>query len=73
MTLDYATCILGLIGCLLTLIVGFIPPEEAVDFGAAGQFRIIFSLGIILMLLPAVLLYFWKVKHEHGKHSHEIK
>jgi len=69
----YATCTLGLIGCLLTLIVGFIPPEEAVDFGAAGQFRIIFSLGIILMLLPAVLLYFWKVKHGHGKHSHEIK
>lgn len=58
----YSTCLLGLLGCALTLVVGFIPPKEAGDFGSAYQFQIIFSLGIILMLLPALLLYRRKIK-----------
>ncbi len=53
----YCTCGLGLIGCLVTLIVGFFPPEEAVSVGGEGQFRLIFSLGIALMITPAFLLY----------------
>ncbi len=57
----YSICLLGLIGCTITLIVGFIPPEEAIQFGDRHLFRIVFSSGIILMLLPAVLIY-W---HRH--------
>lgn len=56
----YLTCFLGLIGCSITLIVGFIPPEESIDIGGAGRFRLIFSLGILVMLLPAFLLYLRK-------------
>lgn len=54
------TCILGIIGCVVTLIIGFFPPEEALGIGGAGHFRFIFSLGIVFMLLPAIFLYFWK-------------
>ncbi|STX29409.1 amino acid antiporter [Legionella beliardensis] len=56
----YLTCCLGLIGCIITLIIGFIPPETSVDIGGASRFRLVFSLGIVLMLLPAFLLYFRK-------------
>lgn len=56
----YLTCISGLIGCTITLIVGFIPPENTMDVGTAGHFRLIFSLGIFIMVLPSFLLYLRK-------------
>lgn len=56
----YLTCFLGLCGCIITLIVGFIPPVEFMNFGSAGHFRMVFSLGIVLMITPAVLLYWLK-------------
>jgi amino acid transporter len=57
----YLTCCLGLSGCIMTLVVGFIPPVEFMNFGGAAHFRWVFSLGIILMMLPAALLY-WRKK-----------
>lgn len=56
----YLTCILGLIGCSITLVVGFIPPEQMMDVGGASHFRKIFSLGIFVMILPAFLIYLRK-------------
>lgn len=56
----YLVCILGLIGCSITLLVGFIPPEQMMDVGGAGHFRLVFSLGILIMLLPALLIYLRK-------------
>ncbi len=53
-------CLLGLVGCIITLVVGFFPPEEATGIGGASYFRFIFSLGIVIMLLPALGLYVWK-------------
>ncbi|MFC3909531.1 APC family permease [Legionella dresdenensis] len=58
----YLTCTLGLIGCAVTLIAGFMPPENSMDVGGANHFRVIFSIGIVLMLLPAFLLYLRKKK-----------
>lgn len=63
----YFTCGLGLFGCIVTLIVGFFPPEEAVSIGGENQFRLIFSIGIITMLIPAFLLYFRKKLAEKTK------
>lgn len=57
----YLTCVLGLIGCIMTLIIGFIPPEANLDFGGAGHFRMVFASGIILMITPALLLYWRKI------------
>lgn len=56
----YLVCILGLCGCAMTLVVGFIPPEESINIGSAAHFRLIFSLGIVLMLFPAFLIYLRK-------------
>jgi glutamate:GABA antiporter len=58
----YFTCILGLVGCVITLFVGFIPPESSVNIGGAGHFRLVFASGIFLMILPAFLLYLLKKK-----------
>lgn len=52
----YFTCLLGLVGCAITLFVGFIPPEGNMDLGGANHFRIIFASGILIMLFPAFLL-----------------
>lgn len=59
----YLTCILGLIGCCLSLIVGFIPPAE-VNAGSTGQYQLLFASGIILMLLPAFILYWRRNKRQ---------
>jgi amino acid transporter len=63
----YFVCALGLSGCLLTLIIGFFPPAESLEMGSANHFRVIFTLGIVLMLMPAFLLYHYKKRME--KHS----
>lgn len=56
----YLTCALGLIGCCITLFIGFFPPAESLQMGTANHFRLIFSAGIVLMLAPAFLLYLRK-------------
>ncbi len=53
----YFSCLLGLAGCGITLVVGFFPPENSIDVGGTNHFRLIFGSGIILMLVPAALLY----------------
>ena len=58
----YFTCGLGLAGCAITLIIGFFPPAESLDMGTANHFRLIFSVGIVLMLIPAYLLYLRRKK-----------
>ena len=67
----YFTCLLGLTGCGITLFVGFFPPENSMDVGGAAHFRLIFSAGIVLMLIPAFLLYLRKsllqLRLEKGK------
>jgi len=53
----YLVCLLGLTGCAITLFVGFIPPENSMDIGGAARFRVVFGSGIVIMVLPALLLY----------------
>lgn len=53
----YFVCAMGLTGCAVTLWVGFIPPEQMMDVGGSSHFQKVFSLGIIIMLLPALLIY----------------
>jgi amino acid transporter len=60
----YLTCALGLAGCAITLIIGFIPPESSMDIGGADHFRLVFGSGILIMILPAFLLYLRKKKQD---------
>lgn len=52
----YLACLLGTAGCILTLVIGFIPPEESLNFGPALHYQLIFGAGILLMILPALIL-----------------
>ncbi|MFZ4115473.1 MAG: APC family permease [Chthoniobacterales bacterium] len=53
------TCSLGLIGCVITLIVGFIPPSN-IDVGSNLHYFTIFSGGVIAMILPVLGFYAYK-------------
>lgn len=57
----YFTCCIGLIGCFVTLIVGFFPPEESIAM-SGYEYRLMFCGGIAGMLLPAALLYINKIR-----------
>ncbi len=50
---------LGLIGCCLTIAVGFIPPES-IDIGSKMHFELMFVGGMLLMLSPLLVFYFKK-------------
>jgi len=52
----WVACLLGVIGCSITLVVGFFPPA-GINVGGAMHYEVLFSSGIILMLLPALFFY----------------
>lgn len=54
-------CSLGLLGCLVTLAVGFFPPA-GVNVGGADHFVGMFALGILVMTSPGFLLMWFKSK-----------
>jgi glutamate:GABA antiporter len=56
------TCASGLLGCLITLFVGFIPPPGSVETGGAYYYQFIFSLGLFVMLVPTVFFYGYRKK-----------
>lgn len=62
----YFTCLLGIFGCLITLIVGFFPLESAIGMEGLHHFRIVFASGMILMLFPAFVLSLRK-RYAHAR------
>jgi len=53
------TCVLGLFGCLLTIFVGYLPPE-GIDVGSGLRYGLLIALGNIVLIIPAILLWFYK-------------
>lgn len=53
--------ILGLLGCAITLVVGFIPPS-GINVGSLFHYEVIFCSGILAMILPILLFYLYKYK-----------
>ena len=53
----YTTCIVGLLGCLITLWIGFFPPQEALSLPHPECYQYYFGLGLLLMTTPALLGY----------------
>ncbi len=47
--------LLGLAGCIGTIIVGFIPPDS-INVGGHHHYHVIFTSGLIAMLVPAFIL-----------------
>ena len=58
-----AQCIalLGIIGTLMTLVVGFIPPSS-INVGSSLYFEALFALGLLLMIAPC-----WFIVKGHKK------
>jgi len=55
----WIACILGIIGSMITLYVGFIPPE-GINVGGFLHYEILFSSGLIGMILPIVFFYLYQ-------------
>jgi len=61
--ITWIICILGLFGCAITLIVGFLPPTN-MDIGSAFNYELLFVGGLVSMILPVGLAYLYKSKRE---------
>lgn len=55
----WIACLLGLFGCAMTLIVGFIPPS-GIDVGGFFHYEVVFTSGLIGMILPVIFFYLYK-------------
>lgn len=55
------TCLVGLSGCMLTIVVGFFPPV-GIDVGSAMRYVLLIALGNIVLILPAALLCIYRRK-----------
>lgn len=52
-------CLFGLMGCLTTILVGFIPPSN-INVGSNLRYEITFCSGMLLMILPVLCCYWYK-------------
>lgn len=52
-------CLLGLLGVLITFVVGFIPPQ-GIAVGSAMHYVSTFSIGLVLMILPVFGFYIYR-------------
>jgi amino acid transporter len=51
--------LLGIVGCSITLLVGFLPPV-GINMNMGINYSTLFSLGIIVMLMPVGIFYGYK-------------
>jgi hypothetical protein len=56
----YFNCTLGLMGCAITLYIGFFPPQEALSLPHPELYKLYFGAGLVIMLLPALLRLAYK-------------
>lgn len=58
---SWAVGLLGLVGCAITLFVGFIPPSN-INVGSKMSYEIIFCCGMLAMTLPTLFFYWYQKK-----------
>lgn len=54
-------CLLGLTGCLITLLIGFIPPAN-INVGGKFYYEILFCTGMIAMIVPIGFFYWYQAQ-----------
>lgn len=57
----WVVCLLGTSTCCVAIGLGFIPPET-IGVGRMTVYEAILVLGIVLMSLPPVIIYWWMKK-----------
>ncbi len=55
----WLTSLLGLFGCLVTIIVGFFPPDN-IQISSTGQYAWMIGIGNLLMISPVFLFFLYK-------------
>ncbi|HVE43935.1 MAG TPA: APC family permease [Gammaproteobacteria bacterium] len=60
----WSVCLLGLVGCTITFLVGFIPPHN-INIGSKLYYEFLFCSGIVLLLSPVLFLYWYQSKKSH--------
>jgi amino acid transporter len=55
----WITGVVGLLGCIITLIVGFFPPD-GIDVGGVAHYEKTFSFGMLVLIAPVFLLFLYK-------------
>lgn len=63
--------ILGLVGCVITLAVGFIPPSN-LNIGSSAYYLTLFCSGMALMILPAGFFWWYQKTRSVRKVSAEV-
>lgn len=58
----YTTCAIGLVGCALTLWIGFFPPQEALALPHPELYSWYFGIGLFIMTVPVLLGYLYHQK-----------
>lgn len=57
------TGLMGILGCTITLIVGFFPPA-GVNVGGVLHYELVFGSGMLAMILPILFFYAYKNRQE---------
>lgn len=60
------SCLIGLFGCILTILIGFERPA-GVDVGSAMRYATFIACGNLLMISPIVLLWIYQRRKEASK------
>jgi amino acid transporter len=55
----WLVCLLGLLGCVITLTVGFFVPE-GINVGSVMEYESIFCIGMLVMIAPVFIFYSYK-------------
>jgi amino acid transporter len=55
----WSTTILGIFGCLLTIVIGFFPPET-LQFESTSKYALLIALGNIAVLAPLSFFFIYK-------------
>jgi amino acid transporter len=59
----WATALLGLSGCITTIVVSFFPPEN-IDIGSNSKYLTMIILGNIITISPIFLCYLYKKRNQ---------
>ena len=63
--LPYIIALMGIIGCAVTLYVGFVPPV-GLNIGTPLHYETMFVSGLFAMILPCLIFYAYRVRVRKG-------
>jgi glutamate:GABA antiporter len=55
----FGLCLCGIIGCAVSIYVGFLPPSN-IDVGTPLHYFSVFSISMVVMILPVFALLTYK-------------